>query len=211
MSDITGIGVSDILGLSQPLQKLIECVSCGIGKVYAPTHVRRMVRAKADEIRLISAAINENLNLPSSYTNGDISIDASQADELMKRTGNRWLFQEMQKQQNIESVIGIAYTELEKENTVSEEPVDKDWILRFFNSVEDISNEDMQKLWGKVLAGEIKRPRSYSMRTLNVLRNISQEEASYFQRISPFVVSQGDNFCFIPADEQIVEKYSYFS
>ena len=41
----------------------------------------------------------------------------------------------------------------------------------------------MQLLWAKVLAGEIKEPSSYSLRTLDVLRNISKEEAEYFVKI----------------------------
>lgn len=210
MSNVKGVELRDLSGLSQPLTKLIECVSCGIGKVYEPTHIRRMARARASEIRLISAAVNENINLPSVYAQGDITIDASQADELMKRTGNRWLFQEMQKQQNIESVVGVAYSELEKESIVSEEQVDKDWILRFFNSVEDISNEEMQRLWGRILAGEIKQPYSLSLRTLDVLHNISQSEAILFQHILSFALYCGNNV-FIPNVPDINEKYFQFS
>jgi hypothetical protein len=50
----------------------------------------------------------------------------------------------------------IATEELKKENDVSDTPVDEDWIVRFFNVVEDISDEMMQQLWGRILAGEVK-------------------------------------------------------
>ena len=39
---------------------------------------------------------------------------------------------------------------MENEQTCSEEPVEQGWINRFFDSVADVSNEDLQKLWGKV-------------------------------------------------------------
>ena len=46
MSDVKGIEIHDILGLEEPLTKLIECVSNGIGKIYEPTHIKRIAKAK---------------------------------------------------------------------------------------------------------------------------------------------------------------------
>lgn len=192
MVDLKGIEVADILGISEPLSKLIESVSRGVGKIYEPTHVRRMAKAKSEEIKLISDKVNDNINLPTTYIDGNISIDASNAEELLKRTGNRLLFQEMKKQQNIDSVVGHAYTELENETVVSNEPVDLDWIIRFMNSVEDISNEEMQILWGKILAGEIKQPNTYTLRTLEKIRNISVEEAHKFTELSKYILNTRD-------------------
>jgi hypothetical protein len=209
MSEIKGIEISDVLGLSQPLAKLIECVSFGVGKLYEPTHIKRMAKARAKEIAIISGEINEHINLPMKYERGDISIDTMEAKDLIKRTGNRLLFQEIQKQQNIESIVSDAYDELEKETKVSEEPIDKDWILRFFNSIEDISDEMMQKLWAKILSGEIKQPGSYSLRTLENLKNLSKKEAELFQKIADFVLCAGDKY-FIYRDEALLEKYNIF-
>jgi len=188
MSDIKGIEIHDVLGLSQPLTKLVETIDHAIGKYYEPIGVKRMAKAKAVEFQTISEAINNNINLPSVYSAGDITIDTQNYDELIKRASSRLLFQEVRKQQNIEAIVDIAYSELEKEQSVTVEPVDLDWTIRFFNSVEDVSNEDMQKLWGKVLAGEIKQPRSFSLRTLEKIKNLSQYEAELFQELS--------NYCF---------------
>jgi len=180
--------IKDLAGLSQPLKKLIECVRAGMGKVYEPIHTVRMAKARAKEIAIISEAINSNISLPVKYDKGEISIDSANIEELIKRTGNRLLFQEMQKQQNIESVIANAAVTLENETQVSDEPVDKDWILRFFNSIEDISTEEMQNIWGSILAGEIKRPHSFSLRTLETVKNLSKQEAELFQAYSQFVI-----------------------
>ena len=62
MSDVTGLQVSDILGLSEPLTKLIETVSTGMGMLYEPIHLKRRAKAKAEEIKLISDAIIANSN-----------------------------------------------------------------------------------------------------------------------------------------------------
>lgn len=204
MSDLKGIEVSDLFGISQPLIKLFDCISNGIGKVYEPTHIKKMAKAKSEEIRMISDAVSSNIKLPMQYSNGELIIDALDSQELIKRTGDRIFFQEIQKQKNIEAVISNAYQELEKETSVSEEKVDDDWILRFFNSVEDISNEEMLSIWGKILAGEIKKPQSYSLRTLEKLKNISQKEAALFEKIANQIIMYGGIY-FVSSDMKIFE------
>jgi len=206
MSGLKGVEITDIAGLSQPVTKLVEVVFCGIGKLYEPTHIVRMAKAKAKEIEILSSAVNKNFNLPLKYDDGKVLIDSTRAEELIKRTGNRLVFQEINKQQNIDSVISNAYENLKEEKTVSEEPVDKDWILRFFNSVGDISNQEMQKIWGKILAGEIKKPNTFSLRTLEILKNLTQKEAELFTKISEFVMQIGEKY-FIPEDLDLLLKY----
>ena len=38
-----------------------------------------------------------------------------------------------------------------------------------------MSSEELQTLWGRTLAGEIKSPGSYSLRTLDFLKNLSHK------------------------------------
>lgn len=188
MSDANGIVLSDLLGLSQPLTKLVETVGCGIGKIYEPWHIERMAKAKAREIEIISGAISNNINLPVSYDDGTVSISIKDANDLVIRAQNRFLFQEMKKEQNIEFVVYNAYTELKNVDSVSDTPVEEDWISEFFNCVANISAEKMQLLWGKLLAGEVKNPGSFSLRTLEVLKRLSTKEANIFKETAPFVL-----------------------
>lgn len=179
--------VEIVKALVSPCEKLISVIQCAIGKAYEPRYVKRMADAKAYEIRQVSQALAESSDVPISYDKGDLAMDTTDFDELVKRTQNRLAYQELRKQANIETVVSYAYLELEHEAPVTDDPIDPDWLIRFFNSVEDISNEQMQYLWGKILAGEIKRPNSFSMRTLNVLKNLTQSEAELFMKISPYV------------------------
>lgn len=188
MSDIKGIEISNIFGLEKPLTKLIECVSAGTGKVYEPTYIRRMAKAKSDEIKLIGETLTENINLPAKYEDGKIVIDTMEAEELIKRTGNRVLYKELRKQQNIDSVIGTTSNLLEDEEKVTSEPVNVDWLYQFFDMAGEISDEHMQKLWAKILAGEIKQPNTYTLRTLNTLKNITTKEALLFEQLMQFVI-----------------------
>ena len=188
MSDLKGMEIHDLLGLSEPVKKLIEIVSSGIGKIYEPFYVHRMAKAKSEEISMISATIYKNLQLPIKYDDSKVSIDTTSANELVQRAQNRFFYQEVKKQQNIESVIGNAYTELESIDSVNPDPVDDDWINVFFDSVANISTEQMQTLWGKLLAREITEPGSFSLRTLAMLKNLTRKEAALFQKIIPYLL-----------------------
>lgn len=58
--------------------------------------------------------------------------------------------------------------------------VDDDWLNIFERHAEDASTERMQRLWGRVLAGEIRKPGSFAPRTLRFLSEFSQADAITF-------------------------------
>lgn len=206
MSDVKGIEITDILGLSQPLTKLIEVCSSAIGTAYKPRHERKMTDAKVYEIQQIGEAIRKNCDLPVNYQYRNIGINTTNAEDLMQRAKNRWLFDEMKRQRNIESVADNAYDELTSKEYVSEKPVDEDWKTRFFDIAKDINSEEMQKLWGKLLAGEIEQPGSFSLRTLETIRNISRDEALVFNKIVPYLFNM-NNTVLMTSSSEIYEKY----
>lgn len=176
------------------IEKLLEIISCGIGKLYEPIHIRRLAKAKADEISIISKIVNDNIRLPINYQDGKIAINTTDANDLVTRAQTRFLFQEMKKQQNIESVVSNAYVELDDIDNVSDIPVEEDWISEFFDCVANVSAEKMQILWGKLLAGEVKKPGSFSLRTLEILKRLSLQEANSFKEIAPFILQcKGDS------------------
>lgn len=66
--------------------------------------------------------------------------------------------------------------------------VDADWLTRWRNSAAEVTAEELQRMWGQVLAGEVRAPGSFSLRTIDFLRNLSQAEAALVSSISRFVV-----------------------
>ncbi|MBI5993026.1 MAG: DUF2806 domain-containing protein [Clostridium perfringens] len=189
--------------LNEPINKLIDSVSGAIGKAYQPRHIRKMAEAKAYEIKMISEQLRENSDVPIIYDAKGISMDTTNFEDLAKRASSRLAYQEIKKQENIDSVVDNAYSELEGKELESEENVDNDWMIRFINSVEDISNEKMQIIWGKILAGEIINPNSVSLRTLDILRNLSKNEAKLFEKICNYIINER----YIYNDDDILKKY----
>ncbi len=64
----------------------------------------------------------------------------------------------------------------------------RDWTARFFGEVQDVSSEEMQTLWGSVLAGEVREPGATSMRTLGILKDLDATTARLFSRLCSVAV-----------------------
>lgn len=180
----------------KPLEKLIDVISKGIGKIYQPKAIRNEADAEAYKIKTIEKAKTE------AY------LDSKEDQiEFFERIENRILFKEIKKQNNLDSINSIAVEEFKNEQYVTDDPVDETWIDKFFAIAEEISNEEMQILWGKILAGEVKQPQSYSIRTLDILRNISKIEASIFQKISFLTIEAGgSSFVLNPENGEYLKK-----
>ncbi len=66
--------------------------------------------------------------------------------------------------------------------------VDEDWIFMWRDYAGKVSAEDLQKLWGSVLAGEVKSPGRYSIRTLEFLKTLSKPEAELISKLASYVI-----------------------
>lgn len=205
--------IKDLAGLSAPLKRLIEVISGGIGTVSRPYLIRKTADAKAYEIKVIAQAMAENQKLltHSEYEDGKIKVISPDAQPdgmpaLSNRVTARLKYQELQQQQNIEAVCGNAAEELAQESSVPEEKPEPEWISRFMNISSGISTEELQHLWGRILAGEIKRPGSFSLRTLDVLRNLSRKEAESFVNLGNFILRSSDKVFYIDPNAFIFTK-----
>jgi hypothetical protein len=46
----------------------------------------------------------------------------------------------------------------------------------------------MKRIWGRILAGEVRGPGSFSVRCLDIVRNLSKAEAELFQHLAPYMI-----------------------
>ena len=67
-------------------------------------------------------------------------------------------------------------------------PIEDDWLFAWRDYAGRVSNDDLQRLWGSVLAGEVKSPGRHSMRTLEFLKGLSKPEADLLAKLARFVV-----------------------
>ena len=102
------------------------------------------------------------------------------AEELLD--SGRITYTEFWKMKNYSDIAKKA-DELRTEQTEEILPQDFDWHTRFYEACGSISDDEIQEIWAAVLSGEISNPGSYSLRTLECLRNISKEEAKLFKKV----------------------------
>jgi hypothetical protein len=69
----------------------------------------------------------------------------------------------------------------------SPQDVEDDWITNFFEKSRIISDEQMQKVWSEVLAGEANSPGKFSKRTVNLLADLDKRDAELFTRLCGFI------------------------
>ena len=183
--------IKDITGFSQPATKLIEEVSKGIGGLYKPLGIVLNAKAEGYKVKkLTDSKAYQIKTLKEDLVGEENELLVTNEDFEMKLKGNSiearaieiMVHKEVQKQINLDRIINKSIEFIEENSTVAEESVDIDWMTRFINISQDISNEDMQNLWAKILSNEVVQPSSYSLRTLEVLKSLSASEARLFTR-----------------------------
>lgn len=112
-------------------------------------------------------------------------IPTTLEQRALQRTHNEAILH----QRNIEDVLKGAAEHLALATPSNANPIDQDWLRIVMNDVKDISNEEMKRIWSKMLAGEILRPKTYSLRSIQVLRTLSKEDAVIISNVAPFLLS----------------------
>jgi hypothetical protein len=156
--------------LSKPVSTLIEKISDAIGGIFQPHQIRRIAQAEAEaeKIRAVS----------------EIEIS-----NLQRRALQRFLVEEAKKQNNIETITRKALPGVSEQAAPHE--IEDDWITNFFDKCRLISDDEMQNLWARVLAGEANAPGKYSKRTVNLLADLDKVDAETFARVCSFGVTLG--------------------
>ena len=119
----------------------------------------------------------------------DQSLESGRGGLEINREGIRqWTeFQAVKRLANISSIVEDAADQLADKEVTDHKP-DPEWNARYFGHVPDVSSEELRKMWAKVLAGEIQNPGQTSLRTLDILRNLTIDDAKKFTDLCAFVL-----------------------
>jgi hypothetical protein len=168
MSD--GKSLIDLSKLSEPATVLIEKISNAVGIIYEPTRIVKLAQAQA-HVELIKYNNQRTLS------------------ELEKRAALSLIEKEVRKQENIENITAHAIKALPENSTPNE--VSDDWLSYFFSHCETVSDSDMQRVWGELLARESDRKRSFSKKTISILSTLERSDAEDFVKFCQFRVNHG--------------------
>ena len=188
------------------IEKLLDLTASGVGAIagpiLAPWRASREGKARLTSARFDADArrIQAESDAGTLQIIADAQAKARQhlvaSDERVRGTaelsrGNiaqSIEFQGRKRLANVISVVEHAADEL-GDKEVSDHAPDPNWTARFFNEIQDVSSEDMQKIWANILAGEVESPGRTSLRTLDTLRNLTKRYAEMFKSICGLVIS----------------------
>jgi len=180
----------------------------GIGSLLRPWQIRReaaanleqrrlellvLAQAEADakEIRegrkelLPSGRVIVQLTHPSQLSNESDEIVENKVnspliiDHLLKIDVSESLRREIA---IAKAVAHAEETLLSDESSTSDKLISDDWLLRWRDYASNVSSDEMHCLWGRVLAGESMAPGSFSLRTLDFIKNLSVSEAQLIEK-----------------------------
>ena len=69
------------------------------------------------------------------------------------------------------------------------EEISEDWLNLFEKEAANKSSDEMRILFGKILAGEISKPKSYSIRTIKIISQLDNRAATLFQTFCSLAIS----------------------
>ena len=119
---------------------------------------------------------------------------------------------ELYKCQNFLKIAKIADEYHQEKQEEESKFFDFDWFMRFFDTAGNVSSEKMQRLWAKILSNEIENAGSFSLRAIETLKNMNQHEASLFQHMAHFVLTDSSGIKFLLSTDNdlgvnVNEKY----
>lgn len=108
---------------------------------------------------------------------------------------------------NIGTIFKNAFQRFLPKNTAGMiAKIDPDWWARFIDYAKDVSDDEMRLIWSRILSGELSKPNSISVMTLETLRNMSKHDAEIFHKLANFtVVNKDGGDPFIPNNGYIVD------
>lgn len=184
----------------------------GVGALLAPWQEKRMAEAHAEirrkEILLLAQAEKEVESIKSGSARLQINSDVKLIQHSGKATddqgrteptldlsklaefvANSDFLESIRNEKNIANSILVAEDILSQDiQEPSDKTIDDDWIYSWRDYAGRVSASELQDLWGRILAGEVKQPGTYSMRTLEFLKGLSKSEAELISKAAKFVI-----------------------
>lgn len=160
MEDITGLG--KVANATLDVAKLvIEKLSNAVGVIYCDCDYKIRKEAEKQFIKNIMSdtSIDDNLKI----------ILVSNHKQVFKHYRNQ------------EKIVEFALGNIEESSKIDK--VDDDWLSYFFDNAKNVSKENIQVVWGKLLANELTNYGSVSKSLIHILATISNEDAEAFNKL----------------------------
>mgnify|MGYP003583512876 CR=1 FL=1 len=199
LSQISEVILGQVTGLPAPVQRTfwkafgrLATSAVDVPAAYMEgkvAEIRATSDARVQVIKTSGRAIAEQIEAPPAY------VEAASVKYAERIVG---------KQKNLDAIAHKAVNELPlltpsglKGDPAVPAEISDDWLNTFEAEAENMSSDYMRTVFGKLLAGEVARPGTFSRRAVKILGQMETREAEIFARFSSLAVQ----FC---SDGQVV-------
>lgn len=181
-----------------PIDEAFEAIEGGITGVPAPLRrnfwkaVGQLCTAAVDVPVAMLEGIAQEKRAETSARTKLIGQSATQLAEQMKvdpayirAAATKFTQKVVREQVNLDATTAVAYKELEKSPPLNGPVADisEDFLNAFEREASQVSTEQMQRLFGRILAGEVRRPSSFSIKTIKLISQLDNRAAMTFRRL----------------------------
>jgi hypothetical protein len=153
-----------------------------------------ILQGKSIERRAETNARIQLINANAEEIARQMQVDGAYAQAAVAKFGRRIL----QQQTNLDKICGVAEAEVRRlqsgdpDSSISTEStpeISDDWLNSFREQASTKTSQEMQILFGKILAGEICRPASFSIRTVQIMGQLDSRTANLFRKLCGLAIS----------------------
>jgi hypothetical protein len=146
------------------------------------------------EIRAASEARVNIISASGKQIEEQIQVDPEFAKVAIQKYGSKIIREQI----NLDKVCKVAATQLQEQamlpsnnsQTAKEiPPIDDDWLNSFEKEASQKSTEEMQLLFGRILASEINQPSSFSIKTVKLIGQLDSRTANLFRLLCSLSIS----------------------
>lgn len=181
----------------------------GVCGIFRPGQMKREGLANAEVARAQIIMLAQAEKEADDIKNGRLTARLEHGELVLKNNVDKYepiidlpsMYAAMQDDivlRRVHGEINLAKTILKAEQELlnvkgeaPEEDVELDWINRWRDYAYNVSSDEVQLLWAKLLAGEIKSPGRFSFRTMEFLKNLTKQEAKEIEVVLPFIFKEG--------------------
>lgn len=179
----------------------------GIGNFLQPWHEKRVGENRLELRKKEIIAIAEAERMAEDIRKGNVQFENPRLENFRDKQGDKIepslaienicfnvqrndMVDLVRKEVNLSKVILLAEEQLASDTSEPiADDIDDDWLYKWKDYASNVSSEQLQQLWGSILAGEVKKPGTFSYRSLDFLKNISKEDAKLIEAAAPFIIS----------------------
>ena len=185
----------------EPLLKHLPQIRENLTKVMArifgsPKRTRSMAGARTTADAAHEVQMAQSVVLRAAAERAASAVSSGDNPELALRAITRLGEEAVRTQLNVERTLSIGFDEasslIGQEDAEGE--VSDDWIDRWIRLAETMSDEDVQRIYARILIGEACQPGSYSPLTLHTLSIMTRSLAKTFERLCNLSIANLDRF-----------------